>query len=233
MLNALFVHRRLQGTKLLPKGNELDTTVNSADPSLELLGSWDIILAKDYRPIFEPAIPILNELRKWPDLCQRVLRGLIECADNFGPSLSEMGWDHAGPLYHSVLGSAKSDGAFYTHNISALILARLAVHDDMADWTKPKKISNLRIMDPACGTGTLLMAVLRELKRRAKKADSRANLEALHKNLVENSLAGLDINRQATQLAASNLTISSENVDYEKMNIYTMKHGVQVASGEP
>lgn len=233
MLNALFVHRRLQRTDILPAGNELDLIAHSSDPSQELLDSWNIILAKDYRPIFEPAIPVLSELKEWPSLCISVLKGLIECADNFGPSLSDMGWDHAGPLYHFVLGTAKSDGAFYTHNISALFLARLALHNNMADWKDPRSITNLRIMDPACGTGTLLMAVLREIKRKAKEANPAVNLDSLHKGLVENSIAGLDINRQATQLAASNLTISSTNVDYEKMNIYTMKHGIQATDSAP
>ena len=54
-------------------------------------------------------------------------RYLAECANRVADTLSELGYDHAGPLYHEILKSAKSDGAFYTENTSALMLARLAL----------------------------------------------------------------------------------------------------------
>ena len=49
----------------------------------------------------------------------------------------------------------------------------------------------------------------------------------IHKRLVEHSIRGLDINYQATQLAASNLTLGAPTVDYEAMHIHTMRHGPQ------
>ena len=56
--------------------------------------------------------------------------------------------------------------------------------------------------------------------------------DALHKNLVENVLCGLDINQHGIQLAACNLTLGAPTVDYNRMNLVTMPHGPQ-ASGQP
>ncbi|MDE0191234.1 MAG: N-6 DNA methylase, partial [Gammaproteobacteria bacterium] len=144
-------------------------------------------------------------------------------------SLSELGYDHAGPLYHRILGSAKSDGAFYTNNLSAVMLARLALRKDFVDWADADSVSRLRIIDPACGTGTLLMASLRTIIARMAEATEldQDGRNALHRKLVEDVLCGLDINQHAIQLAACNLTLGAPTVDYARMNLLTMPHGPQ------
>ena len=40
-----------------------------------------------------------------------MIQYLAEYSGQIADSLSELGYDHAGPLYHRILGSAKSDGA--------------------------------------------------------------------------------------------------------------------------
>ena len=157
------------------------------------------------------------------------IRMVAECANRVADSLSDLGYDHAGPLYHRILGSAKSDGAFYTNNLSAVMLARLALTRGLIEWADPEAVAKLRIIDPACGTGTLLMAALQTIK--ARVADSRemnnGDRNALHKRLVEDVLCGLDINQHGVQLAACNMTLGAPTVDYERMNLATMPHGPQ------
>ena len=157
-------------------------------------------------------------------------KGICTVAD----SLSDLGYDHAGPLYHRILGSAKSDGAFYTNNLSAIMLARLAFTQDWIDWADPEAVARLRIIDPACGTGTLLMAALQTIKARVagSREMSDEDRNALHKRLVEDVLCGLDINQHGIQLAACNVTLGAPTVDYERMNLVTMPHGPQ-ANGLP
>ena len=91
-------------------------------------------------------------------------------------------------------------------------------------------VSKLRVIDPACGTGTLLMAALRTIV--ARIAGSREmnpdERNALHRHLVEDVLCGLDINQHAVQLAACNLTLGAPTVDYARMNLLTMPHGPQI-----
>ena len=108
------------------------------------------------------------------------------------------------------------------------MLARLALTDDFTDWSDLEAVRRLRIMDPACGTGTLLMAALQAIKFQAARAGAAAHDDpGLHRDIVENVLCGLDINAHATQLAACNLTLGAPTVDYRRMNLGTMPHGPQ------
>ena len=70
---------------------------------------------------------------------------------NVSDTVAELGYDHAGPLYHKILGSAESDGAFYTNNISALMLAGWRCARTL--WIGP--IGTKR---PGCASSTLRVA---------------------------------------------------------------------------
>lgn len=228
LCNACLMQRRLSETKGLELVMTLNQATSASNPN-EFLGiAWQSILNKDYEPIFRPALKVIRAL---PDNLpvHRAVRLLAECANRVGDSLNELGYDHAGPLYHKILGSAKSDGAYYTNNLSAIMLARLAFDEEFCDWGNPDAVANLRIIDPACGTGTLLMATLRTIMDRATEAQGLdgAGRERLHRKLVEDVLCGLDINKHAIQLAACNLTLGAPTVDYSRMNLLTMPHGPQ------
>ena len=101
------------------------------------------------------------------------------------------------------------------------MLARLAFTRDLIDWSDPEAVASLRIIDPACGTGTLLMATLQTIKARVAAATemSKEERNALHKHLVEDVLCGLDINQHGVQLAACNMTLGAPTVDYARMNL--------------
>ncbi len=163
------------------------------------------------------------------DNIKKAVQVLAERAESLADSLNELGYDHAGPLYHRILGSAESDGAFYTNNVSALMLAGLALSPDLVDWSDYEAATSLRILDPACGTGTLLMAALKTIKDRGLEggAFTQDTLTDAHKKLVERSIHGVDINYHATQFAASNLTLGAPSVDYEAMSVHTLQHGPQ------
>ena len=112
--------------------------------------------------MFRPALAVLKAIGDGAT-AEAAVSELHEAAGRLAPSLGTLGYDYAGPLYHRIFGTAKSDGAFYTNNLSAVMLARLARTDDFTDWSDPEAVRGLRIMDPACGTGTLLMAALQAI----------------------------------------------------------------------
>ena len=227
LCNACLLQRRLNDVPDL-ETERLDKVAGAKNPKEPLDAAWDLILEKDYAPVFRPALAILRALPERKAL-NDAIRSLAECANRVADSLSELGYDHAGPLYHRILGSATSDGAFYTNNLSAIVLARLAFTDTFVDWSDPEAVGRLRIMDPACGTGTLLMATLQTIKGRVGASRDVADEEraALHKHLVEDVICGLDINRHGIQLAACNMTLGAPTVDYTRMNLVTMPHGPQ------
>lgn len=252
LANACLLHRRLGDVPDMEDIATLNQVGGADDPAAVLKDAWDAILKRDYAPVFEPPLAVLDVLpeRRWAD---HALRILAECANRVADSLSALGYDHAGPLYHRILPNATAYGAFYTNNLSALMLARLALGPDFCDWSDEEAVTGLRIMDPACGTGTLLMAALHVIKERVKAARRRNDgreagdgdgptratgdpehaspvteeTDALHRALVENVLCGLDVNRTAVQLAACNLTLGAPTVDYRRMNLLTLKHGPQ------
>ena len=226
VVNACLLHRRLQDESHMDSLDSLSDVNGSNNPRHVLIKSWKHILEKDYAPVFEPALRVVEAL---PDTVNIVIHRMVDRANKVAYTLSDLGYDHAGPLYHKILGTAKSDSANYTHNVSALMLTRLAFSNSFTDWNNMDNVKRLRVMDPACGTGTLLMAALKTIKERVgyEKLDKKSR-NSIHQWLVEDALCGLDINRHAIQLAACNLTLGAPTVDYKKMNLYTMKHGPQV-----
>ena len=229
LCNACLLHKRLKSeARDMAMLAGLDGVARAKDPVERLSAAWEAVLDKDYEPVFRPALALLTRLPRDED-AKKAVRVLAERAESLADSLNELGYDHAGPLYHGILGSAESDGAFYTNNVAALMLARLALPADMVDWSDYRTATALRVLDPACGTGTLLMAALKTIKDRmaAAKAMTPAQLRRSHKKLVEKSIRGLDINYHATQMAASNLTLGAPTVDYEGIHVHTMRHGPQ------
>lgn len=229
LCNACLLQRRLRDEPQMKTILRLDKVAGTSNPTEVLAIAWEAILEKDYAPVFGPALKVLGALPAGKAI-HNAIRVIAECANRVADSLSELGYDHAGPLYHRILGSAKSDGAFYTNNLSAIMLARLALSETLIDWSDTEAVAGLRIMDPACGTGTLLMACIQAIK--AHVADfgepDEKDSNALHKRIVEDVLCGLDINQHGIQLAACNMTLGAPTVDYKRMNLVTMPHGPQV-----
>lgn len=229
LCNACLMHKRLKsdadGMAMLVG---LDSVMRANDPIESLIGPWETILERDFEPIFRPALAVLQAVPR-SDVAQYAITAVAECANDLADEVGDLGYDHAGPLYHRILGSAESDGAFYTKHISALMLAGLVLSPDLIDWSDIEAVKRLRVLDPACGTGTLLMAALKVIKDRALAAGAvdQPGVNDLHRHLVQHGIHGLDINYQATQLAASSLTLGAPSVDYESMHIHTMQHGPQ------
>ena len=119
---------------------------------------WEEILRVDYAPIFEPALACLRALPQGSET-ESALDTLRCVAESCADALGALEYDVAGPIYHRLLESAQYDGSFYTTPPAAMLLARLALAHVDCDWSKPEAIAQLRIIDPACGTGTLLLAV--------------------------------------------------------------------------
>ena len=225
--NACLLQQRLKGLPRLSHLRGTNGLGSESDMRGSLRDDWESILARDYKPIFNPALRVLNALPEDRGAVNTGLTCVVECANSLATQLDELGYDHAGPLYHKILGSAESDGAYYTKNPAALLLAKLAISSDLRDWSHPDALTDFRIIDPACGTGTLLMAAAKTIKERIRAVSQEHGDAKLHKMLVEDCVFGLDINEHALQLAASNLTLGAPDVDYQRMNLYPMEHGVR------
>ena len=233
---AMLFHHRLQGylPAQRPDGYNGDWPPASATGCAEQSApvnafreAWRGILAVDYRPVFETGRAALAELTADPDTGQAV-RSLAEVVARVSERVTGLRHDLLGRIFHRVLDTARYDGSFYTSTAAAVLLETLALREQDADWSDPNAVAALRICDPACGTGTLLMAAaerIRDLRNAAGRGGPEDD-EALGLLLVEDVLWGYDVNLTATHMAASTLGMLSPTTRFSRMNIHRALLGV-------
>ena len=189
--------------------------VEASDPLGAFRDAWNSILALDYKPIFQTARAALRACPPDPAFADAV-RESAQAALAVSGNIAGLRHDLLGRIFHTVLDSARYDGSFYTTTAAATLLAALAIREDMCDWSDPEAVSRLRIIDPACGTGTLLMAAAERI--RDLSPDLRDD-ESVGSALIEQVLYGYDVNVTATHMAATTLGLLSPTTRFRKMKI--------------
>ena len=137
--------------------------LDAADPIGAFGDAWNLILALDYKPIFETGRAALNSCPNDPAYAAAI-RDSARAALAVVRTIAGLRHDLLGRIFHTVLDTARYDGSFYTTTAAATLLATLAIGEDMCDWQDAEAIARLRIIDPACGTGTLLMAAAERIR---------------------------------------------------------------------
>ena len=234
LMNACLVHERLVATNSSIKLQPLPDIAKARDVPRKLGAAWRKILAHDYRPIFQPAVEVLEaarmEQKRTPLGVKYALHGLIEHAGDVAEKYAAAGMDHAGELFQAAMDNPQADGAYYTLTPSAMLLAELACDmyapPDDPLWRRPSTWKKVSMMDPACGSGTLLTAFATAVRRRASQQGAKQRqLENIHRSLVEEGMTGLDCNPRAVQIAATQLTMGGLSADFRNMGLWTLPRG--------
>ena len=202
---------------------------DAADIVTALTRAWDIILALDYKPVFQTAIAGLKaptDDRNWRD----GLKIIANAAGNLASDLAGGRQDVMGRIFHRVLDTAPYDGSYYTGTAGAALLATLAIRPEDRDWNDLDAIAAVNVTDPACGTGTLPIAAATRIRELAAGVDQ----EQLSAILVEKVLHLYDINLTATHMAATTLGLMSPSTQFGNMNIHRTRLGPPVIEeGKP
>ena len=229
IINAMVFQERLAG------GEEVYQPVSAARrdgrfSSFKLLQMWDHILSIDYFPIFSMAKNVVQEMSE-------IEAGevLSECART-ASALLTMGavgrHDLAGRIFNRLISERKLLAAFYTSIPASTLLAGLALSPGRwpsVDWGDAESLGRMRVVDPACGTGTLLMAAYRQILQNHQAAGTgAAALSSLHKALVEEIIIGTDVVQAAIHLTAATLAAMSPSVRFEQMQLHTLRLGTEV-----
>lgn len=232
MMNAAMLHQRIANGRWLSKIKTLEEIQGKTDIVGAIKNQWNTIRGRDFLPVVVPALEAIETICETGKLggLERALQHIVAEAARIAETYADMGADHAGALFNKVMGDQPSDGAFFTRPTAASLLARIAL--DAADtkntmnWKLDKTWKELKTTDISCGSGTLLAAVLADMKRRAHEqgADDE-RLAELHKLGVENTLKGLDINPVSLQLAATRLTASNYDIKFKRIGLHTMPYG--------
>ena len=209
---------------------------NGVFSRLRLLTMWDAILDIDYYPIFSMARDVVSELS---DIEAAAV--LEECAETAAQLLG-MGavgrHDLAGRIFNRLIADRKLLAAFYTSIPAATLLAGLALAParwPRVDWSDAASMRQLRVVDPACGTGTLLMAAYQQIVQNRATAPAsvipaeagiQETDEALHQALVEHTLFGADVVQAAIHLTAATLAAMSPSVSFTQMQLHSLRMGI-------
>ena len=184
--------------------------------------AWDLILALDYRPIFETACAALQSCPR-DHVFADTIRQTADAALRVMERISSLRHDLLGRIFHTVLDTARYDGSFYTTTAAATLLSALAIREDMCDWDDTSAIANLRITDPACGTGTLLMAAAERIRDLAPQSKDDGDMA---RALIQDVLSGYDVNLTATHMAATTLGLLSPTTRFQNMKIGRVLLGI-------
>ena len=233
LLNAAMLHQRIAVGNWLPISN-LSEIKNDANVVKRLCREWERIMRHDFRAVLEPALETVYAAENTGKLAglEKALRHVAAAAQEIAATYADMGADHAGPIFNEFMGSQASDGAYFTRPVAASIAARLTLDAcGDVDWSDPQAWRDRKTVDLACGSGTLLAAMLTEMKRRAREhgADE-LELAQLQKLAVEETVKGLDINPMSLQLAASQLTAGNQDIQYRRMGLHLMPYGPQAGN---
>ena len=195
IINAMVFQERLASVD--PAYRSVSATRrNGRFSRLLLLSTWEEILAIDYYPIFSIARNVIQELSEI-----EAANVLEECAATAAALLGmdAVGrHDLAGRIFNRLVSERKLLAAFYTSIPASTLLAGLALSPERwtnVDWSDTEDIGSLRIIDPACGTGTLLMATYRQMLQNNAAAGTRTleDVPAFHGALVEEVITGADV----------------------------------------
>lgn len=176
------------------KGNDLPE-LGDIQSLKDIESYFDLITEIDYKSIYrtnllahipetESVVAVINDVIK----AIKLLRA------------EYISHDLAGRFFHDLIPFEvrKILAAFYTHPNSADILTGLAI--DSTDST---------VIDPACGSGTLLVSSYKTKMRLFKEKVIGANNKRIHKQFLENDLTGIDIMPFAAHISTLNLAMQN------------------------
>jgi len=196
-----------------PSISTLSALMSSANLKRELEDAWRYIIQKiNYEPVLEIALNILVNTPASPIL-DRQLRILANLAYDIASSKVLLRHDLFGRIYHKLLlgNLVKYYATYYTSIPAARLLARLLINLpsslDMKSLPPTYNGEPFRVVDFACGSGTLLSAIYKEVDARHRLESESLKIDDLHRYLIEDGIWGFDVLHHAVHLAATVLSL--------------------------
>ncbi len=194
-------------------------TISGAILPEKILEQWRIIESVDYLPVIELAIKSL-EAGEMGNNISDVLGSLNGLSNEMNALYAKHIYNFAGELWQRLVSDREERAAHYTKPEIAELLATLSAQR-FRDWSTDE-IAKIDLMDAACGTGTLIGAGERALRRLyALKGGNDLNL---HRNRMQEHIIALDVNGIAGTLTAKRLTDMNVEQDYAKSKIAIVTH---------
>ncbi len=176
--------------------NFSEINVNNISNISDLKNYFLKVLEFDFKPVFS-----IDVVSQFPEEKIDKIKEIIRAIQFLGPEYIES--DVIGRIFHKLIPITirKKVAAYYTKPESAELLAFFAINDH-----------NVNIIDPACGSGQLLIASYKRMKQIYEITTGKSFGKDLHKKFLERQITGIDIMPFSTHLSLINLTL--QNLDF-------------------
>ena len=167
-----------------------------------------------------------------------VIKGLYETKDGYRYDFSVISADVLGGIYEQYLSfvqirkgedktksKRKSQGIYYTPKYIVEFIVKETL-GEVLKKTKPKELAKIKVLDPACGSGSFLNAAYDRILETLTKQNPQTSLFAKFDILKEN-IFGVDLDAQAVEIAQLNLLLK---VLSQKTKLPTLQHNLRVGN---
>lgn len=185
----------------------------------DVLTDWETLLKVNYQPIFADAMQMIAAIATDDRLINELLSILCKAANELVKTRLAQIHELAGEVFQKLIVDRKYVKANYTLPTSAALLSTL-VCPELPDGRLPK------VADFACGTGSLLNGVYKRVQRLYEQQGDKDSAD-IHKEMLENNLAGSDIMPNATHLTFASLASAQPEIPLGATRIVTAPYGKQ------
>ena len=187
----------------------------------DMLEAWHTIQKVNYLPVMDLAI---DSLQAGYVQYMSSISDLLKYLEEINAWLNVLNFKHIynfpGEMWQRLVGDREERAAHYTKPEIAELLATLSAQRFRE--RSAEELATLNLMDAACGTGTLVGAGERALRRLYSMKGGRD--PELHRKRMEEHVIALDVNGIAGTLTAKRLTDMEVTQDYAKSKIAVLTH---------
>jgi len=197
-------------------------------------------LAKEFRDLdegFNSKLFAPHYCEEWKaddKVIAEVIKGIYETKDGYRYDFSAISSDVLGGIYEQYLGyvqgrkseekqksKRKSQGIYYTPKYIVDYIVKETLGEALKN-TKPKDIAKIKVLDPACGSGSFLTAAYDKILENVPNPNLFTKFDILKDNIY-----GVDLDAQAVEIAQLNLLLK---VLTQKTKLPSLQHNLCVGN---
>ena len=170
---------------------------------------------------------------------EEIIEGLYQTPNGYRYDFSAISTDVLGGIYEQYLGyvqekaqkeekkksKRKSQGIYYTPKYVVEYLTEQTL-GEVLKKAKVKDLPNIKILDPACGSGSFLISAYDKMLKAKNKLDKQAGLFDLFE-ILKNNIYGVDLDEQAIEIAQLNLLL---RVLQQRAELPTLSHNICIGN---
>jgi len=173
------------------------------------------------------------------DVLKDIINGFYQTADGYRYDFSAISTDVLGGIYEQYLGyvqgkaqkdenkksKRKSQGIYYTPKYIVEYLVEQTL-GEVLKKAKKKDLANIKILDPACGSGSFLISAYDRMLSAKHKLDIQTGLFDTFE-ILKNNIYGVDLDEQAIEIAQLNLLL---RVLSKRTKLPTLAHNIRMGN---